>query len=196
GLEEAEGIDRLQRRDGAGEGADETDDRQRAQPYRFGGLGEEARAEWAAEEPECRLGEKDDVLTEGADEAPHRRGRAGEGPPDALHDRAWRWGGGDLGGLGHQSPPTRTCRGTRFEMPQVISYSMRPAPAASSAAVMRSAPWLPMRTTSSPRETSSPSAVTSTISMSMQTEPTIGQRRPRMRTSAGRAATGAPRRRG
>ena len=44
-----------------------------------------------------------------------------------------------------------------------------------------SPPWRPMKTTSSPGEASSP--VTSIMIMSMQTEPMIGARRPRMSTA-------------
>ena len=59
--------------------------------------------------------------------------------------------------------------------------------AAISRTSMRSSPCAPMITTSSPGDTSRP--VTSAISMSMQTEPTIGARRPRISTDA---AAGEP----
>src|SRR5262249_24549602 len=64
-------------------------------------------------------------------------------------------------------------------MRQRISYGMVPICAAISRTSMRSAPCGPMITTSSPGDTSRP--VTSAISISMQTEPTTGARRPRIR---------------
>src|SRR5262249_35023621 len=99
GFEQPEGVHRLERGDGAGERADEADDRKRAETDRLGGFEEEPGAERAAEEPERRLREEDDVLTEGADEAADRRRRAGEDAPDGPHQRTWRRG--RLGGLGH-----------------------------------------------------------------------------------------------
>src|SRR5439155_1645217 len=66
-------------------------------------------------------------------------------------------------------------------MRQRISYGIVPICAAISRTSIRSPSCDPMITTSSPGDTSRP--VTSAISMSMQTEPTIGARRPRIRTA-------------
>ena len=68
-------------------------------------------------------------------------------------------------------------RGTRWLMAQNTSYGMQPHRAAISSAVIRSLPWAPSRTTSSPTCAHARS-VRSTMHMSMQTWPTKGTRCP------------------
>ena len=76
-------------------------------------------------------------------------------------------------------------RGSRLDIEVTTSYVIVPVAAARSIAAIRSDPWAPSRTNSSPSWTRSPgTSVTSAITASMATRPTSGTRVPRTSAEA------------
>src|SRR6185312_4762156 len=114
----------------------------------------------------------EDPLERGADqedEGARLLGRAEDPAADSFED-----------GRDQVVTPTR---GTRDDRAVAVSYGMVPHRRASSRAGISARPWRPIRTASSPTRARA-TDVTSTMTWSIVTRPTTGQRRPPTSTSA------------